>query len=117
MNNLLSYCGLVVDAKIRASDEDLPVPKQVQFRSKFSDYSQKIKIKFNVCIVRFITGGRSVMAHILSPWSKDLFHRAIVQSGAITDLRNLIPSHPPEYYARQVCPFIATFMATNLGVP
>jgi hypothetical protein len=56
--------------------------------------------------VRFITGGRSVMAHILSPWSKDLFHRAIVQSGAITDLRNLIPSHPPEYYARQVCPFI-----------
>ena len=56
------------------------------------------------------------MAHILSPWSKDLFHRAIVQSGAITDLRNLIPSHPPEYYARQVCPFIATFMATNLDV-
>jgi len=47
-------------------------------------------------------GGRSVMAHILSPWSKDLFHQAIVQSGAITDLRNLIPSHPPEYYARQV---------------
>ena len=29
MNNLLSYCGLV-DAKIRASDKDLPVctPKQ-----------------------------------------------------------------------------------------
>ena len=26
MNNLLSYCGLVVDAKIRASDKDLPVP-------------------------------------------------------------------------------------------
>jgi hypothetical protein len=26
MNNLLSYCGLV-DAKIRASDKDLPVPK------------------------------------------------------------------------------------------
>ena len=25
MNNLLSYCGLV-DAKIRASDKDLPVP-------------------------------------------------------------------------------------------
>ena len=48
------------------------------------------------------SGGRSVMAHILSPWSKDLFHRAIVQSGAITDLRNLIPSHPPEYYASQV---------------
>ena len=26
MNNFLSYCGLV-DAKIRASDKDLPVPK------------------------------------------------------------------------------------------
>ena len=26
MNNLLSYCGLV-DAKIRASDKDLPVHK------------------------------------------------------------------------------------------
>jgi hypothetical protein len=26
MNNLSSYCGLV-DAKIRASDKDLPVPK------------------------------------------------------------------------------------------
>ena len=25
MNNLLSYCGLI-DAKIRASDKDLPVP-------------------------------------------------------------------------------------------
>ena len=81
---------------------------------KFKPYN--LEIYFSTCIVRFITGGRSVMAHILSPWSKDLFHRAIVQSGAITDLRNLIPSHPPEYYARQVCPFIATFMATNLGV-
>ena len=77
----------------------------------------KFKLKLILPIVQFITGGRSVMAHILSPWSKDLFHRAIVQSGAITDLRNLIPSHPPEYYARQVCPFIATFMTTNLGVP
>ena len=26
MNNLLSYCGLI-DAKIRASDKDLPVTK------------------------------------------------------------------------------------------
>ena len=26
MNNLLSYCGLI-DAKIRASDKDLPVKK------------------------------------------------------------------------------------------
>ena len=30
MNNLLSYCGLI-DAKIRASDKDLPVQKNVRF--------------------------------------------------------------------------------------
>ena len=30
MNNLLSYCGLV-DAKIRASDIDLPVQRRVAF--------------------------------------------------------------------------------------
>ena len=28
MNNLLSYCGLI-DTKIRASDKDLPVPKNI----------------------------------------------------------------------------------------
>ena len=32
MNNLLSHCGLV-DAKIRASDKDLPVHKGVFFRT------------------------------------------------------------------------------------
>jgi hypothetical protein len=31
MNNLLSYCGLV-DAKIRASDKDLPVLKILKAR-------------------------------------------------------------------------------------
>ena len=31
MNNLLSYCGLV-DAKIRASDKDLPVQRCTAFR-------------------------------------------------------------------------------------
>jgi hypothetical protein len=30
MNNLLSYCGLI-DAKIRASDKDLPVPVSIIF--------------------------------------------------------------------------------------
>jgi hypothetical protein len=30
MNNLLSYCGLI-DAKIRASDKDLPVNKKGSF--------------------------------------------------------------------------------------
>ena len=38
MNNLLSYCGLI-DAKISASEKDLPVPcrkiKQRKFREKF----------------------------------------------------------------------------------
>ena len=34
MNNLSSYCGLVVDAKIRASDKDLPVLiNDLQFQS------------------------------------------------------------------------------------
>ena len=42
MNNLLSYCGLV-DAKIRASDKDLPVNKQIEDFSNFgmSKYFQK----------------------------------------------------------------------------
>ena len=31
MNNLLSYCGLV-DAKIRASDKDLPVQMKNDFK-------------------------------------------------------------------------------------
>ena len=34
MNNLLSYCGLI-DAKIRASDKDLPVPKISIFPYKY----------------------------------------------------------------------------------
>ena len=37
MNNLSSYCGLV-DAKIRASDKDLPLQEQVRlFFNKFGD--------------------------------------------------------------------------------
>ena len=34
MNNLLSYCGLV-DAKIRASDKDLPVSLIVNQKKNF----------------------------------------------------------------------------------
>ena len=33
MNNLSSYCGLV-DAKIRASDKDLPVQQQIPSSNK-----------------------------------------------------------------------------------
>ena len=36
MNNLSSYCGLV-NAKIRASDKDLPVPKYFGFNDHFQD--------------------------------------------------------------------------------
>ena len=34
MNNLLSYCGLI-DAKIRASDKDLPVYDFIDFTARF----------------------------------------------------------------------------------
>ena len=37
MNNLLSYCGLI-DAKIRASDKDLPVIKYMKIKQRFSMY-------------------------------------------------------------------------------
>jgi hypothetical protein len=36
MNNLLSYCGLI-DAKIRASDIDLPVQINPKIIDKFTD--------------------------------------------------------------------------------
>ena len=36
MNNLLSYCGLI-DAKIRASGRDLPVPKDLTIPFDFED--------------------------------------------------------------------------------
>ena len=34
MNNLSSYCGLV-DAKIRVSDKDLPVPSYLLYKKVF----------------------------------------------------------------------------------
>ena len=36
MNNLSSYCGLV-DAKIRASDEDLPVSQTRKYADKYKN--------------------------------------------------------------------------------
>ena len=55
MDNLSSYCGLV-DAKIRASDKDLPVPHStayVNFRKQFNrkvqwKYSKKKSLQFNI---------------------------------------------------------------------
>ena len=54
MNNLLSYCGLV-DAKIRASDIDLPVQVFLEGRKKMkspSFLSKRISLELffpNVC--------------------------------------------------------------------
>jgi carboxylesterase type B len=47
-------------------------------------------------------GGVSIMAHIVSPWSSGLFHKAIVQSGPFTDNPLLHFSHPPLHYAKEV---------------
>ena len=44
MNNLLSYCGLV-DAKIRASDKDLPVLRNFD---KFQNYPIYIANDFSL---------------------------------------------------------------------
>ena len=41
MNNMSSYCGLV-DAKIRASDKDLPVQKRSEASKTTPGTSQKI---------------------------------------------------------------------------
>lgn len=49
-------------------------------------------------------GGGSVMAHVLSPWSSGLFAKAIIQSpsaGGLLDLRTLITTQEPHYYAQQ----------------
>ena len=49
MNNLLSYCGLI-DAKIKASDKDLPVKGKVcsLFKSQF--WVHKISAGYRICI-------------------------------------------------------------------
>ena len=46
MNNLSSYCGLV-DAKIRASDKDLPVLLSVIMLKMFHQYLLKTKVQEN----------------------------------------------------------------------
>ena len=51
MNNLLSYCGLV-DAKIRASDKNLPVALswKVLYNLKTIDVSKILKVQTHVLI-------------------------------------------------------------------
>lgn len=44
-------------------------------------------------------GGMSVMSHVLSPLSADLFHTAIVQSGPVVNVPFLHLSHKPAHYA------------------
>ena len=46
MNNLLSYCGLV-NARIRASDKDLPVLHTTIHRWKLSENTSGIGKEFN----------------------------------------------------------------------
>ena len=41
MNNLTSYCGLV-DASIRASKKDLPVPPEKKYTLEHENYERKI---------------------------------------------------------------------------
>ena len=42
MNNLTSYCGLV-DAQIRASDKDLPVPQKKKSTLGLKNYKKKFR--------------------------------------------------------------------------
>ena len=49
MNNLSSYCGLV-DAKIRASDKDLPVKTKI--KAKHCWAIKFIKIRARPCAIR-----------------------------------------------------------------
>ena len=65
MNNLSSYCGLV-DAKIRASDKDLPV----QF--DFLEYIQKQNFKIYITLA-----GQQEKAH-KRQWAPSLFIVALL---------------------------------------
>ena len=69
MNNLLSYCGLV-DAKIRASDKDLPVTKDKMKRSMSVPYAlyviERLRERTNLhVIVMFVDISETFMIKIL----------------------------------------------------
>ena len=53
MNNLLSYCGLV-DAKIRASDKDLPVPMYIVFRGVNEHLYNYVIFLANICCLMIV---------------------------------------------------------------
>ena len=53
MNNLWSYCGLV-DAKIRASDKDLPVPKGYYYEANVGANAYDNKLR-NMRLPREVT--------------------------------------------------------------
>ena len=70
MNNLSSYCGLV-DAKIRASDKDLPVPMYTIFTykprfSSFWESSASLNKKVELHIMIKLWGKLLQYAHVLS---------------------------------------------------
>ena len=51
MNNLLSYCGLV-DARISASEKDLPVKGNTVARTDYRFYSSKLWFFFPEALTR-----------------------------------------------------------------
>ena len=61
-------------------------------------------------------GGGSVMAHVLSPRSSGLFDRAIMQTpsaGGVLDLRTLIPTQEPEFYAQQGMYYVSSTIGNS----
>ena len=70
MNNLLSYCGLV-DAKIRASDKDLPVPLSVL--SSIKEFLGAGKLSENLFVADFSVSSESIgLLVLISSPKKDL---------------------------------------------
>ena len=92
----MSFGDDVVSGNMGLKDQTLALKWVQKHIAKFGGDPQK------VTIFGESAGGTSVMAHVLSPLSKNLFHRAIVQSGKLLDLRNDMPGHPGEYFARAV---------------
>ena len=63
MNNLSSYCGLV-DAKIRASEKDLPV--------QVANFQQKMKLRKCLQVVELLSSRQnmvSIVFFVMDGWS------------------------------------------------
>ena len=87
MNNLSSYCGLV-DAKIRASDKDLPV-KRVFPSSHFFPFS--FDLVCTLCLFFSQTFEREVNKRTCNEFVECLVYsksKAVVMTGNFTDSAN-----------------------------